>query len=223
MACKKKIKMAYYSSYRPNVTRVCIVEDDHVIREAFATLLAGVDNIDVVQTYSNAEDAIADVEEVRPDVLLMDIELPGMNGIEGISKIKKIYPKTQIIVVTVYENDELVFKALCEGAGGYLTKNMPPDRLIQAIREIVEGGAPMSTNIARMVVSSFQKNHDSPLTARETEVLELLAEGKSYSSIAQELYVDKETVRTHIKNIYWKLEVHSKAEAIEKAKKERFI
>jgi DNA-binding NarL/FixJ family response regulator len=95
--------------------------------------------------------------------------------------------------------------------------------LIEAIREVMEGGAPMSTNIARMVVSSFQKNHNSPLTTRETEVLELLAQGKSYSGIAQQLYVDKETIRTHIKNIYWKLEVHSKADAIEKAKKERFI
>ncbi|MDX1942883.1 MAG: response regulator transcription factor [Saprospiraceae bacterium] len=215
--------MAYYSSYRPNVTRVCIVEDDHVIREAFATLIGAIDNYDIVGTYGNAEDAIAAVESVRPDVLLMDIELPGINGIEGISRIKKIRPKTQVIVVTVYENDDLVFRALCEGAGGYLTKNMKPERLIEAIREIMEGGAPMSTNIARMVVSSFQKNHNSPLTARETEVLELLAQGKSYSSIAQELYVDKETIRTHIKNIYWKLEVHSKAEAIEKAKKERFI
>ncbi len=215
--------MAYYSSYRPDVTRICIVEDDHVIREAFATLIGAIENYDVVGAYSNAEDAIAAVETAQPDVLLMDIELPGMNGIEGIGRIKKIRPKTQIIVVTVYENDELVFKALCEGAGGYLTKNMKPDRLIEAIREIREGGAPMSTNIARMVVGSFQKNHNSPLTARETEVLERFAEGKSYSSIAQELFVDKETIRTHIKNIYWKLEVHSKADAIEKAKKQRFI
>lgn len=215
--------MAYYSSYRPSVTRVCIVEDDHVIREAFATIIGANDNFDVVATFSNAEDAIQQVESLRPDVLLMDIELPGMNGIEGITRIKKIRPKTQIIVVTVYENDDLVFKALCEGAGGYLTKNMRPERLTEAIKEVMEGGAPMSTNIARMVVSSFQKNHNSPLTSRETEVLELLAQGKSYSGIAQQLYVDKETIRTHIKNIYWKLEVHSKAEAIEKAKKERFI
>ncbi|MFN7116787.1 MAG: response regulator [Saprospiraceae bacterium] len=215
--------MAYYSSYRPNVTRVCIVEDDHVIREAFATLIGATEDFDVVATFGNAEDAIQQVETLRPDVVLMDIELPGINGIEGITRIKKIRPKTQIIVVTVYENDDLVFKALCEGAGGYLTKNMRPERLIEAIREVMEGGAPMSTNIARMVVSSFQKNRNSPLTSRETEVLELLAQGKSYSGIAQQLYVDKETIRTHIKNIYWKLEVHSKAEAIEKAKKERFI
>lgn len=215
--------MAYYSSYRPNVTRVCIVEDDHVIREAFATIIGANDDFDVIATFDNAEDAIQQVETLRPDVLLMDIELPGINGIEGITRIKKIRPKTQIIVVTVYENDDLVFKALCEGAGGYLTKNMRPERLTEAIKEVMEGGAPMSTNIARMVVSSFQKNHNSPLTSRETEVLELLAQGKSYSGIAQQLYVDKETIRTHIKNIYWKLEVHSKAEAIEKAKKERFI
>jgi DNA-binding NarL/FixJ family response regulator len=153
----------------------------------------------------------------------MDIELPGMNGIEGIEKIKKLRPRTNIIVVTVYDNDSLVFQALCAGAGGYLTKNMQPARLLEAIKDIQEGGAPMSTNIARMVVSSFQKNRNSPLTSRETEVLELLSKGKSYSTIADELFVDKETIRTHIKNIYWKLEVHSKAEAIEKALKNKLI
>ncbi len=110
-----------------------------------------------------------------------------------------MYPQAQVIVVTVYENDELVFKALCAGAGGYLTKNMPPSRLIDAIREIMGGGAPMSTNIARLVVASFQKNHNSPLSARETEVLELLSKGKSYTNIAEDLFIDKETVRTHIK------------------------
>ena len=194
----------------PQTIRIVIVEDDNLIRDGFALLIDSTYGFRIVNTD-------------QPDVVLMDIDLPGMNGIEGISRIKKLRPRTNIIVVTVYENDELVFKALCAGAGGYLTKNMQPTRLLEAIRDIQEGGAPMSTNIARMVVASFQKNRNSPLTARETEVLELLAKGKSYTTIAEQLFVDKETIRTHIKNIYWKLEVHSKAEAIEKGMKEKLI
>ena len=206
-----------------NPIKICLVEDDHIIREGFVMLLNENQNFRVVNAYNNCEDFLKNVQHDKPNVVLMDIELPGMNGIEGIERSKKVYPHAQIIVVTVYENDDLVFKALCAGAGGYLTKNMPPSRLIDAIREIMGGGAPMSTNIARLVVASFQKNHNSPLSSRETEVLELLSRGKSYTNIAEELFIDKETVRTHIKNIYWKLEVHSKAEAIEKAMKEKLI
>jgi len=207
----------------PQTIRICIVEDDNLIRDGFALLIDSTYGFRIVNTYFRCEDALRNLDADQPDVVLMDIDLPGMNGIEGIARIKKLRPRTNIIVVTVYENDELVFKALCAGAGGYLTKNMQPTRLLEAIRDIQEGGAPMSTNIARMVVASFQKNRNSPLTARETEVLELLAKGKSYTTIAEQLFVDKETIRTHIKNIYWKLEVHSKAEAIEKAMKEKLI
>ncbi len=206
-----------------NQIKICLVEDDNIIREGFVLLLNENQGFKVVNSYNNCEDFLKNLHNDKPNVVLMDIELPGMNGIEGIERVKKVYPQAQVIVVTVYENDELVFKALCAGAGGYLTKNMPPSRLIDAIREIMGGGAPMSTNIARLVVASFQKNHNSPLSARETEVLELLSKGKSYTNIAEDLFIDKETVRTHIKNIYWKLEVHSKAEAIEKAVKEKLI
>lgn len=206
-----------------NQIKICLVEDDHIIREGFVMLLNENQGFKVINSYNNCEDFLKNLQNDKPNVVLMDIELPGMNGIEGIERIKKIYPQAQVIVVTVYENDELVFKALCAGAGGYLTKNIPPSRLIDAIKEIMSGGAPMSTNIARLVVASFQKNHNSPLSARETEVLELLSKGKSYTNIAEDLFIDKETVRTHIKNIYWKLEVHSKAEAIEKAVKEKLI
>ncbi|MBC7886112.1 MAG: response regulator transcription factor [Saprospiraceae bacterium] len=203
--------------------RICIVEDDHVIRNGFKEILQEVKHFQVINTYSNCEDFFMNLEFDKPGVVLMDIELPGMNGIDGILLIKKKYPRIQIIVVTVYENDKLVFDALCAGAGGYLTKNLPTDRLKDAIFEIIHGGAPMSTCIARMVVASFQRNQNSPLSKREMEVLSLLSKGKSYSSIADELYVDKETIRTHIKNIYFKLEVHSKADALELAKKERWI
>ncbi len=206
-----------------NQIKICLVEDDNIIREGFVLLLNENEGYKVVNAYNNCEDFLKNLQNDKPNVVLMDIELPGMNGIEGIERIKKLYPQIQVIVVTVYENDDLVFKALCAGAGGYLTKNMPPSRLINAIREIMGGGAPMSTNIARLVVASFQRNHNSPLSGRETEVLELLSKGKSYTNIAEDLFIDKETVRTHIKNIYWKLEVHSKADAIEKAVKERLI
>jgi DNA-binding NarL/FixJ family response regulator len=204
-------------------TRIVIVEDDNLIRDGFALLIGSTYGFQIVNTYSNCEDCLKQLQADQPDVILMDIELPGMNGIEGIKKVKKINPKINIIVITVYDSDSMVFEALCAGAGGYLTKNMQPSRLLDAIRDIQEGGAPMSTGIARMVVSSFQKNRNSPLTPRETEVLELLSKGKSYSNIAEDLFVDKETIRTHIKNIYWKLEVHSKAEAIEKALKDKLI
>jgi DNA-binding NarL/FixJ family response regulator len=132
-------------------------------------------------------------------------------------------PDVNIIVITVHENSELVFEALCAGACGYITKNTEYSRLIDSIKEAMKGGAPMSSNIARMVVESFQKNQDTPLTGRETQVLELLSKGKSYTVIADELFIHKETVKSHIKNIYFKLQVHSKADAIEVALKNKFI
>ncbi len=206
-----------------NSKRIVLVEDDIIIRSAFIELINASESYRVVKSYPDAEQSIKHLESDNADIYLMDIELPGMNGIEAISKIKQKAPNKQVVVVTVYENDELVFKALCEGASGYLTKNTPPAKIIDSLKELEGGGAPMSTNIARMVVQSFHRNRQSPLTPRELEVLNLLASGKSYSSIADQLFVDKETIRTHIKNIYLKLEVHSKADAIEKARKNKFI
>lgn len=203
--------------------KIILVEDDPIIRDAFQQLIQQSGDYVVIDSYGNAEDAIRNVSADGADIYLMDIELPGMNGIDAISKLKMIKPSLQIVVVTVYENDELVFKALCEGASGYLTKNTPAAKIVESLKELENGGAPMSTNIARMVVSSFHRNRKSPLSPRELEVLELLASGKSYSGIADQLFVDKETIRTHIKNIYLKLEVHSKAEAIEKARKSKYI
>jgi len=203
---------------------VCIVEDDNIIRNGFSMLIDGTAGFRIVNTYNRCEEAIKNLHDDAPDVVLVDIELPGgMNGIEGIEKIKKARPRTHVIVITVYENDDLIFRALCAGAGGYLTKSVQPAKLLEAIRDIQEGGAPMTTSIARRVVASFHKNQNTPLTQRETKVLELLSKGKSYTHIAEELFVNKETIRTHIKNIYWKLEVHSKADAIEKAVQERLI
>ncbi len=204
-------------------SRISIVEDNEVVRVGYALLIGSVGGHEVVSTYSNCEDAIRHIIRDKPDIILMDLELPGMSGIEGIQKIKKLLSRVNIIVITVHANSELVFQALCAGACGYITKNAGHTKLLDAINEVQNGGAPMSTNIARMVVQSFQKNTDSPLTPRETEVLELLSKGKSYTVIADELFVHKETIKSHIKNIYFKLQVNSKADAIEKALKDRLI
>ena len=204
-------------------TRIVIVEDNEVVREGFALLISSVSQHQVVNTYANCEDALQHLATDRPEVVLMDLELPGMHGLEGIKRIKKLLPASNIVVISVHADSELVFQALCAGASGYITKNAGHARILDAIGEVQRGGAPMSTQIARMVVQSFQKNTNTPLTARETEVLELLAKGKSYSAIANDLFVHKETIKSHIKNIYGKLQVNSKADAIEKALRQRFI
>ena len=203
--------------------RVVIVEDDDLIRNSFVSLLESSDRFYCIADYNNCESAIKNLTRDDPHVILMDIELPGISGIEGIAKIKKLNQDVDIITVTIHNDDNKVFQALCAGSCGYLTKNVTPEKLMDSIEEAYNGGAPMSTSIARMVVHSFQRNIKSPLSPRETEVLQLLAKGKSYTMIAGELFIDKETVRSHIKNIYIKLEVNSKAQAIEKATKERLI
>lgn len=204
-------------------SRIVIVEDNNAVREGFSLIINSVSNYYVVSSYDNAEDCIKNLKKDKPDIILMDLELPGMNGIEAISLIKKAHPKIELIVNTIYENSELVFQALCAGASGYITKNTHHTELLDAIDEVIQGGAPMSSKIAKLVVNSFQKNPNSPLSNRETEVLELLSKGKSYSMIAQDLFITKETAKSHIKNIYSKLQVNSKSEAIAKATKEKLI
>ncbi|MEM9856058.1 MAG: response regulator transcription factor [Bacteroidota bacterium] len=204
-------------------SRIVIVEDNDAVREGFALIINSVSNYYVVNAYDNAEDAIKNIKKDTPEIILMDLELPGMNGIEAISIIKKSHPNIELIVNTIYENSELVFQALVAGASGYITKNTSHSQLLDAIDEVKNGGAPMSSKIAKMVVNSFQKNPNSPLSSRETQVLELLSKGKSYSMIAQELFITKETAKSHIKNIYSKLQVNSKSEAIAKATKDKLI
>lgn len=204
-------------------SRIVIVEDNDAVREGFSLIINSVSKYYVVAGYDNAEDALKNLKKDKPDIVLMDLELPGMNGIEAIAAIKKTNPNIDLIVNTIYENSDLVFQALCAGAAGYITKNTSHSELLNAIDEVINGGAPMSSKIAKMVVSSFQKNPNSPLSNRETEVLELLSQGKSYSMIAQDLFITKETAKSHIKNIYSKLQVNSKSEAIAKATKEKLI
>jgi len=204
-------------------SKIVIVEDNDVVRDGFTLLISSLSEHEVIAAYESCEEAIKNLQKDNPDLVLMDIELPGMNGIEGTRLIKKARPETEILVITVHDDSDLVFQALVAGASGYITKNAPHNRILDAINEVGKGGAPMSSNIARMVVESFQRNQNSPLSPRETEVLELLSEGKSYSVIADELFIHKETVKSHIKNIYFKLQVNSKAAAIEVAKKNKLI
>ncbi|GAB4296431.1 MAG: response regulator transcription factor [Ignavibacteriaceae bacterium] len=208
---------------KDRILRVVIIEDDDLIRNVYADLISDSSEIICTGAYSNCEDAIKNLAEDAPDIILMDIGLPGISGIEGTRRIKRAVSSVDIIVITVNEEDEQVFEALCAGASGYLTKNTPPDKIIGAILEVASGGAPMSTNIARKVIESFRRLPTSPLTPRETELLQLMCKGKSYSMIANELFINKETVRTHIKNIYQKLNLNSRAAAIEKEDKERLL
>lgn len=203
--------------------RVTIVEDNPVVKDAFAVYIGELSSHQVVNTYTNCEEALVHLHADEPDVILMDIELPGMNGIQGIREIRKVLPRVNIIVITVHDNSEKVFEALVAGASGYITKTSNHIKIIEAINELASGGAPMSGNIAKMVVESFRRTIASPLTHRETEVLQMLSKGKSYKDIADTLFVHIETVKSHIKNIYFKLQVNNKAAAIEKGIKDKLF
>jgi DNA-binding NarL/FixJ family response regulator len=203
--------------------RVSIIEDDETIREGYAFLIGNAAGYKVVSTYPSFEEAAKKIAHDDPDVLLLDVELPGISGIDAIPKLKKLLPETHILILTVYEQELLIFRALGNGAAGYMTKNTPPEKIMSAIHEVMEGGGPMSAHVAKMVINSFKRNEASPLTRRETEILEQIATGKSRKRIAQELFIDLETVKSHIKNIYQKLNVHSKADAIKAAKDNKFI
>lgn len=210
---------------------IIIVEDNETIREGLRILIDGTENYHCNATFSNCEDLLKKIKKLEFDIMLMDIDLPGMSGIEGIRKVKEIYPDSIILVLTIYEENDRVFEALFAGASGYLVKKTPPARLLEAIKEAYEGGAPMSSQIARKVVNFFQKNKqlehhddsDTNLTPREKEVLSGLVEGHSIKAIADSLHISIETVRFHFRNIYKKLHVHSQSEAVVKAIKEGLV
>ena len=209
--------------------KIIIVEDNKTIREGLTVLINATDGLQCVRNYSNCEDMLTEINQVNPDLILMDIGLPGMSGIDGIKRLKLILPDILIIMLSVYEDDDNIFDALCAGACGYLIKKTPPARLIEAIVEAYNGGSPMSANIARRVVSFFNKNvqkitdTDISLSEREIEVLSSLSHGNSYKSIADSLYISLDTVRYYIRNIYKKLHVHSQSEAVAKAMKSGWI
>jgi DNA-binding NarL/FixJ family response regulator len=205
------------------VISVALIEDDGEIRDSLSILISGTPGYSCDQKYESVESALASIFKHSPDVILMDIELGGMSGIEGVRQIKQKLPEIDIIMLTVHEDDESVFESLCAAASGYLPKNTPPSRLLEAINEVHDGGSPMGRNIARMVVSSFKAQSASPLSEREHEVLTRLCAGDSYKEIAEKLFVTEETIRSHIKNIYRKLEVHSKSEAVAKAMRTKIV
>jgi DNA-binding NarL/FixJ family response regulator len=200
---------------------VSIVEDDAKLRETLVRYLAAQPGFRCASTYSSAESALADIPNVHPHVVLMDINLPGMTGIECVAKLRQAAPAVKIIMLTVFEESEQVFKALSAGAFGYLVKSNRPAKIIEAIREVHAGGSPMSGNIARKVVQSFQAQaaadaETDTLSARELEVLQALSKGNTYKEIAANLGISLGTVRTYIQRIYEKLHVHSHAEAVMK-------
>ncbi len=199
------------------IIKVAIVEDDSDIRKLLSLIIDGSPGFECRQTYSNCEDAIENIPKDPPDVVLMDIDLPKLSGIEGIRILKEQLAKTDFLMLTIKEDDESVFQSLCAGATGYLVKDIPPANLLLSIKDVVNGGSPMSAAIARKVTMSFHKNTNSPLSERETEVLKRLCDGENYKTIADAIFVSGNTVRAHIKNIYKKLHVKSRAEAVAKA------
>jgi DNA-binding NarL/FixJ family response regulator len=208
--------------------RITIIEDNVLVKDAFAVYITDLSHHKVVNTYTNCEDALRNLQQDAPDLILMDLDLPGMHGLQGIKEVRKLLPSVSIVIITVHDNSEMVFEALCAGATGYITKTSNHFKILDAINELAAGGAPMSGNIARMVVESFRKSagiqkNEHLLTARETEVLHLIAKGKSYKEIADTLFVHLETIKTHIKNIYSKLQVNNKVAAIEKGIRQKLI
>jgi DNA-binding NarL/FixJ family response regulator len=206
-----------------NFIRIAIIEDDEIIRKGYAYLLKTAAIFDVVTDYASYELAATAIAADAPDVILLDIQLPGISGIDAVPRLKQLSPHSIIIMLTVHEDPDMIFKALTQGAAGYLTKDTPSSKIIESIKDAMTGGGPLSTNVARIVIQSFQKNQDSPLTKREEQVLQLISDGKSRSQISTDLFIDLETVKTHIKNIYLKLNVHSRADAIRTAKNNRLV
>jgi DNA-binding NarL/FixJ family response regulator len=199
---------------------IAIVEDDASLSEILTEIVTA-SPWKLVATYPNAEKALEGFRKSCPEVVLMDIQLPGMSGIECVSKLKILHPSVLVLMVTVYDNSERIFNALAAGASGYLLKRDAPSKLLEALDDLLAGGSPMSSAIARKVVQHFQKepptrNNEHNLTPRETQIIELLAKGNLYKEIAWDLGIGFETVRSHIDNIYTKLHVRSRTEAVVK-------
>jgi DNA-binding NarL/FixJ family response regulator len=208
--------------------KVAIVEDQREIRECLTLLVNGTDGYTCTGSYRSMEEALAQIARQLPDVLLSDIGLPGMNGIDGVRLLKQRYPNLLVLMLTVYDDDERIFDAMCAGACGYLLKKTPPARLLDSLREVVAGGAPMSPEVARRVIALFREirppDHvDYHLTPHETRLLKLFVEGHNYKTAAAELHVSVNTVNFHVRSIYDKLQVHSRSEAVAKALLNRLV
>ena len=212
----------------PEVIKVAIIEDRREIREGLAMLIGGTEGYACTGSYRSMEEALDKISREMPDVVLSDIGLPGMDGIEGIKHLKARHPDLLILMLSVYDDDDRIFDALCAGACGYLLKRTSPMRLLESLKEAVTGGAPMSPEIASRVITLFREirppdRADYELTPHETRLLKLLVEGYNYTTSAQELNVSINTIKFHMRNIYEKLQVHSKSEAVAKALRDRLV
>ena len=203
-----------------NTITVCIVEDLDEVRNGLAAIINMTEGFKVLQSFGTAEDALLELKNLKPDIVIMDINLPGMSGIECIRQARDKNPTIQFMMFTIYENSDVVFQALEAGATGYLLKNSPPAKIVESLRELYQGGSPMNAEIAKKLVVRFQKTpfaqNEYHLTPKEQQVLELMAKGYLYKEIADELNNTVNTIKQHIRNIYEKLHVQNKAEAINK-------
>ena len=204
--------------------KVAIIEDNNTLRRSLCTLVNQTEGMQCVASLENLLNVVSDLRKPSPDIVLMDIGLPNISGIEGVRTVKENFEKIQVLMFTVFEDDEKIFEAIKAGASGYLLKKSSPEEIIEAIRSLYFGGAPMSANIARKVIESFQHHthhtkEDYQLTTRESEILHSLIEGMSYKKLAEKYFISISTVRTHIRHIYEKLHVNSKAQAVAKVLK----
>jgi len=207
---------------------VAIVEDHSEFREYLSALISGTDGFKCLGSFRSVEEALPKLTSQVPDVMLIDIGLPGMNGIDGIRLFKERFPEILFLTLTIHDDDERIFDALCAGASGYLLKKTQPSRLVESVREAAQGGAPMSPEIARRVIKIFREirppqRADYNLTPHEIRILKLLVEGHNYKTAATKLGVAPTTINFHLQNIYQKLQVHSKTEAVAKALRNRLI
>lgn len=207
--------------------RVTLYEDNTDLRESMSVLLRGTPGVEFTGAFMNCDDVLAQVKELKPEIVLMDIDMPGTNGIEGLRIIKKSFPSIEILMLTVFDDNERIFESICAGASGYILKTVSPAEIISAIHELHNGGAPMTPSIARKVLRLFPKSSPADssydLTAREKETLSWLAKGYSYKMISEQMDVTIHTVNAHCKKIYEKLHVHSNTEAIAKAMNEKIV
>ena len=201
--------------------KVAIIEDNHTLRRSLCNLVNQSEGMLCVASLENLLNVVSDLRKPLPDIVLMDIGLPNISGIEGVRTVKENYDKIQVLMFTVFEDDEKIFEAIKAGASGYLLKKSSPEEINHPIRSLYDGGAPMSANIARRVIESFQQHtldtkEDYQLTTRESEILHSLIEGMSYKKLAEKYFISISTVRTHIRHIYEKLHVNSKSQAVAK-------
>lgn len=206
--------------------KLIIYEDDNDLLDVLCQFLSSTNEISIEGCFTDCSSILTDIRTCNPDIVLMDIDMPEINGIEGVRRIKAVMPQTKVLMFTVFDDDKKIFDAICAGADGYLLKKSPPERIIDALKDLISGGSPMSPSIARKVLNFFPKNNKAetdPLTEKESEVLQQLVNGKSYKQAATNMKITIETVRSHIKNIYRKLHVNSMSQAVVKAINHKLI